>query len=85
MSRKPVSPRALLLLTALGLVMPIAVTVILGLAALVAAMDDPPGSTVLKWIGVGLAVFWTIDLVALLLAQAINALWSEDDRQDGES
>jgi hypothetical protein len=86
MSRKPISPRVLLLLTALGLVMPIAVTVILGLAALLAAgFQDPLGSSVLKWIGLGLAVIWAVDLIALLLAQAINTLGNEDDRQDGES
>ena len=84
MGRKLISPRILLLLTALGLVMPIAVTLILGLAALLKTMD-PLGSAVLKWIGLGLSVGWAVDLVALVLAQAINSLGHEDDRQDGES
>jgi purine-cytosine permease-like protein len=85
MARKPVPRNILLLLTALGLVLPIALTVILGVAAVLTAMKDPEGSEVLRWIGLGLGLIWVVDLLSLVLAQGINSLQNEDDREDTDN
>ena len=72
----PLSVVALLLAGALML--PVAISILFGLGALLAAMGDSAGGTALGWIALVLGVFWVLDLVCLILVQAINSLGHED-------
>ncbi|HID77273.1 MAG TPA: hypothetical protein EYP56_14915 [Planctomycetaceae bacterium] len=82
MSRKPIPQRALFFMTAVGLVLPIALAVVLGAASLLAAMADPAGAAALRWVGFGLGVVWVVDLVSLVMAQALNWLSDQNGGHD---
>jgi hypothetical protein len=74
MNRRPCCPEVILALVAVALILPIAVTVILGLAALLAAMRDAAGGLVLRYVALGLGVVWAVDLVCLVLTLGFNSL-----------
>ena len=78
MSGKLVPRRFLLGMTAAAVVLPIAVLVIWALAVLLAAMDDPAGALVLKRIAQAGGIFWVLDVIFLVISQAVNTL-TEDD------
>lgn len=71
-------PVFILLTTAL--LLPICACVILGVAALLDAMGDSIGGGVLRWIGLGCGILWTINLISLVLVQAIRSLPGPDDQ-----
>jgi len=82
MSKKPVPPRAILLLIAIALLLLIAGVIVLGLAALLGAMGDVVGSRVLNCIGLGVGVLLAVNLVFLVLVQAFNSVADSDQPSD---
>ena len=79
MSRKPVSSKVLLALLVAGLVLPITICVVLALAFLLVAMDDPAGGRVLRYVALAGGIVWSVVLVALILVQAVHTLGRSDD------
>jgi ABC-type transport system involved in multi-copper enzyme maturation permease subunit len=67
------------LLIAGAAVLPITTCVILAVAALLGEMGEPPGRSPLKWIALGVGILWIVDLICLLLAQALNSLADNDE------
>jgi ABC-type Mn2+/Zn2+ transport system permease subunit len=61
-----------LLVVALGL--PIAMCVLYALARLLETMKDEGGANALGYMNVALLALWVIDLVALVIVQAVNSL-----------
>jgi len=73
--------KLLLPLLAAGLLLPVAVTVAVGLAGLLGALGDAAGATVLRYVAVALGAAWTLVLVSLVLLQAFVTLSSGDDAE----
>ncbi len=82
MRRQLVPQRLLLLLTALAVVLLISGFVTLGLGELLAALGDELGSRVVKSIALGCGVLCVVDLICLVLAQAVNSLAETDEPPD---
>ena len=61
-----------LLVAALGL--PISMCVLYALARLLETMKDEAGANALGYVNLGLLALWIIDLVALVIVQAVNSL-----------
>lgn len=74
-----VSRRILTMLVAAGVVLPVAIAVVLGVARLLGAMQDTSAATVLERLALALGIVWSVDLVCLILAQGINALGPPDE------
>jgi hypothetical protein len=70
------------LLLAGGALFPIAVCVIFGIGAMLTAMGDASGGAVLSRISLALAIFWVLDLIALVLAQGLNFLFGGHNHGD---
>lgn len=66
--------RVLTVLLTIGCVLPLALVIVLGVARLLAAMQDTAGAAVLDRISLGAGIVWAIDLVCLLLTLGINAI-----------
>jgi hypothetical protein len=66
-----------------AILLPIAVCVVVGVAALLGGMGDAIGEGVLRWIALAGGILWIIDLVCLILLLAISAI-SNPDRPEGE-
>ena len=66
--------RAVILLTAGALLLPIVTIVLIGVARLLAAMQDLGGAAVIDRLALAIAVVWLIDLVLLLVIQAVHSL-----------
>ncbi len=64
------------------LTMPIAAGVVLAVSALLAAMGDPLGGVVLKYIAMGCGILWVVDLAALVLAEGLNSLAENDEHPE---
>ncbi|MGA2619504.1 MAG: hypothetical protein ABSF26_17990 [Thermoguttaceae bacterium] len=79
MSRKPVSARAMLLLIAGGLLLPIVISVLLALAALLGAMGDSTGGLVVRYLALACGAGWTILLICLILVLGLNSLGDRDE------
>ena len=79
MSRKSVTSKVLLALTVVGLVLPVMICVVLGLAALLTAMHDTVGGAVLRYVALAGGVVWIVVLVGLIFVQAIHTLGGSDD------
>ena len=77
-----ITRRALNLLVTIGCLLPIALVIVLGVARLLATMQDASGATVLERIALGLGIVWGIDLVVLLLALGIKALETHSEREE---
>jgi len=68
-------PRPLLTgLLVLDVLLPVAIVIVLGTGRLLGAMDDALGQAVLVRLGEAGGVLWSIGLVVLLLAVAIDGL-----------
>ena len=76
-----ITRRALNLLVTIGCLLPIALVTVLGVARLLAAMQDEAGAAVLDRIALGLGSGWGVDLVFLLLALGIRALEASHERE----
>jgi hypothetical protein len=59
-------------------VLPVAIVVIVSVGWLLAAMDDDAGARILNRAALALGILWVVDLVCLLLAQAIHTLQPPD-------
>ena len=55
--------------------------VILAVAALLGEMGEPPERSPLKWVALGVGILWVVDLICLVLAQALNSLAETDEEQ----
>lgn len=66
--------RVVAILLAIALLLPIVLVLLWGLAALLEAMADAGGAAAMRWIALALAVAWVVDLVAIVLALAIERL-----------
>lgn len=84
MAQRPVPTSVVLLLLVGALMLPVAISILFGLGRLLAAMGDSPGGTVLGWIALAAGVLWSLDLVCLILVQAINSLGSDDRQTPGQ-
>lgn len=63
-----------------ALVLPIVVAVVVGVARLLAAMQDLAGGAVLDRIALAAGLLWIVDLACLVTALGINALPPFDPR-----
>ncbi|HUT10591.1 MAG TPA: hypothetical protein VMY42_08845 [Thermoguttaceae bacterium] len=79
MSQKLVPRKAVRLLLAGILVLPVAIIVIWGVSSLLVAMGDDIGGAVLRYVGLGCGILWTVDLIFLVLAQGLNSLSDSDE------
>jgi len=66
--------RALTILVTLACVFPLAIAIVVGVARLLAAMDDAAAAKVLDRVALAVGILWAIDLVCLVVAIGINAL-----------
>ena len=82
MSQKLVPRRAILLLIAAALVLPIVICVILAVGAVLLAMNDTPGFMVLRRIALAGGILWATDLICLLVVLALNALPDDEEPRD---
>ncbi len=80
MRRKPVLAKTLYALLVAGVILPVAITIILALAALLAKTGDSVGGAALGYVALAIGILWAVGLVAIVLVQAIDAL----DRPDEE-
>ena len=72
---QPLIPhRFVFVLIATAILLPITICVVFGVAALLDAMGDSMGGVVLYRIALGCGILWGIDLICLVLAQAISSL-----------
>jgi len=84
MRSRPIARRFLAALLAAAVALPIAVCVLVALGRLLAAMGDVGGAAVLDWIALAIGAVWVLDLVCLVLAQAVNSLADQDDPPEPE-
>ena len=81
--REKVVPRVIVLLLLVGaLILPVAISVLFGLAKLLAAMGDALGAAALDRVALAAGVLWVLDLVALVVVQTIESLLAEDSRNE---
>ena len=68
-------PRRLLsALLVAALLLPVAISVVLGTGRLLATMEDSAGAAVLDRVALALAIIWAVNLIAILLALVANSL-----------
>jgi hypothetical protein len=73
--REKLVPGSVVLLLLVGaLMLPVAISILFGLGELLTAMGDAAGGTVLRWIALAAGILWGLDLICLVLVQAINSL-----------
>lgn len=82
MSRSPNLRPWMVTLLAGGALLPIAICVVLGIGAMLTAMGDAAGGTVLYRIGLALGILWILDLIVLLLFQGVSALFGSPKNDD---
>ena len=85
MRRKPVSAAAVLGLIAGALVLPIVISVVLAVAALLGAMGDAGGGLVLRYVALALGIGWSVVLVCLVVAGGLNSLADNPDENGEDS
>lgn len=77
---KPTVARCVVLWLAAGaLFLPISICVIAGVGTLLGALGDSSGAVVLGRTALGVSILWTIDLIGLIIALAINSLCGSDN------
>ncbi len=76
--------RVVVLLVAAAVILLVAGFVTLGLGELLAAMGDLGGSVALKYIALGCGALCLVDLICLILVQAVRSLLETDDSQDSK-
>lgn len=69
-----ISRRVLTVLVTIGCVLPLGLVIVLGVARLLAAMQDTAAAAVLDRIALAAGIVWAFDLTCLLLALGINAI-----------
>jgi hypothetical protein len=81
MRRKLVYTKTLFALLVAGLLLPVAICIVMALSALLEAMKDGAGSSVLHYVALAGGVAWVVDLVAIVLVQAIGTLGGADEEE----
>lgn len=76
--------RLLIWLLLVALLLPIALCVVLGLAQLLAALQDAAGARAVRYAALGLAVVWVVDLIVLLLTHVVVTLDVAERREVDE-
>ena len=84
MQKRLIPRRVLLLLLAAAITLLLASSIGVGLGDLLTKLGDAPGGRVLKYIALACGVLLVIDLVCLVLAQALNAVMDSDEPPDGK-
>jgi hypothetical protein len=84
MRRRLISQRVLFGLIAAAAILIIGGFVALALGRLLEALGDQPGSRALDYVALACGALFVIDLVCLVLAQALNGLDNPDDPPDAE-
>jgi hypothetical protein len=84
MPEKPVSPRLLFRLIAAAIVLLLSTCVAFGLAELLGGLGDPDGRLVLRYVALALGGLFVIDMVCLVLAQALNAVAESEEPPDAK-
>ena len=79
MQQRLIPHRFVLLLIATALLLPITICVVFGVAALLEAMGDTAGGGCLYRVALGCGILWAIDLICLVLVQAIGSLKGPDE------
>jgi hypothetical protein len=77
-----ISQRLLVWLIVAALGLPIVLCVLLGLAKLLDAMQDADGAVGVGRFALAIGVLWVIDLVALVILQAVQAAASAQKSDD---
>jgi hypothetical protein len=73
--QQPLIPhRVVLVLISSAILLPITICVVFGVAALLEKMGDTSGGAVLHRIALAFGILWAIDLICLVLVQAIGTL-----------
>ena len=80
MCRPPMPDRVVLSLLVVAVVLPIALAVVLGVAALLTQMGDVAGGAVLHRVALTGGILWVIDLICLVLVLAVGSLRGPDER-----
>jgi hypothetical protein len=68
------SRRILMSLLTAACILPVAITIVVAVGRLLGAMQDAPGALFLDRVALTLGILWAIDLVCLVLVQAIRGL-----------
>ncbi len=84
MGQRPVPASTVLLLLVGALMLPVAISILFGLGRLLSAMGDTAGGSVLGWIALAGGILWSLDLIGLVLVQAINSLGNNDEQGRNE-
>ena len=72
---QPLIPhRIVVTLLVVTLLLPITICVVFGVSALLDAMGDAAGGSVLHRIALGCGILWVVDLICLVLVLAIGTL-----------
>ncbi len=74
--------RLVLWLLAGTLFLPIAIVLLVTVARLLAALEDPAGAVALERLGLGLAIVWALAMIALVVALALQSLLRIDRQGD---
>ncbi len=74
MCENPLWRSALLLLLVVALLLPVVICVVLGVGFLLQSLGDVAGSAVLGRIALALGIVWILDLIFLLVVQAVGHL-----------
>lgn len=75
-----VSRKILIVLLSAGFVLPMAITLVWAVSRLLLAMEDREAAIVLDRVALALGLVWTLDLICLVLAQAVNAVGPPEKR-----
>jgi hypothetical protein len=62
-----------------ALVLPIAISVMVGVGRLLAAMGDPAGAAVLDYLALAAGIVWVVLLVCLVVVLGIAALGRQEE------
>jgi hypothetical protein len=83
MMHRPLIPYRLVLgLLAVAVLLPISISVVAVIAALLGAMGDGLGGTVLLWLALAGGIIWIIELICLVLVLALGAVLRGPDEPD---
>lgn len=66
--------RVLFWLFVVALILPLLLSICAAVAWLLAALGDEAGSAVLQFLGVALGILWALDLISLVLVEAMILL-----------
>ncbi len=82
MNWKAFLQRVLLFLTAAALFLPVGTIVLWGLAQVLGKMGDASGGVVVGRVALACGILWALDVVFLVLVQAIHLLSPPDEPPD---